>query len=167
MNRYNPNHQNCGERVIPTEGNRRPGCCQPEMNVCPPIGPGYICCMCPHGHNPGMVGPTGPTGPQGIPGPNGAVGPTGPQGVPGPAGPTGATGPTGPVGATGATGATGAVGPTGPTGATGEIGPTGPAGTITPGPAVADLDATATLTDVIASFNELLASLRTAGVIAT
>jgi len=45
-------------------------------------------------------------------------------------------------------------------------GPTGPAGTITPGPAVADLAATATLDDVIATVNALLASLRAAGVIA-
>ena len=76
----------------------------------------------------------------------------------GPTGATGAVGPTGPVGPTGATGATGAVGPTGPT---------GPAGELIPGPAVADLAATAELADVITAFNSLLASLRTAGVIAT
>jgi len=46
-------------------------------------------------------------------------------------------------------------------------GPTGPAGTITPGPAVADLAATATLAEVIGTVNTLLASLRAAGVIAT
>ena len=89
----------------------------------------------------------------------------------GPAGPTGATGPTGPTGATGETGATGPTGPTGAageagaTGPTGPTGPVGPAGTITPGPAVADLAATAALDEVIAQFNALLASLRAAGVI--
>ena len=77
----------------------------------------------------------------------------GPRGPIGPVGPTGATGPQGPQGETGATG------PQGP------IGPQGPAGTITPGPAVADLEATAELSDVITQFNALLASLRTAGVI--
>lgn len=65
------------------------------------------------------------------------------------------TGPTGPAGATGATGATGAQGPTGPA---------GPA--ITPGPAVADLDTGTGTPQIIAKINELLASLRTAGVIA-
>jgi len=38
---------------------------------------------------------------------------------------------------------------------------------ITPGPAVADLDATESLPDVIDKINELLAALRVAGVIAT
>ena len=83
------------------------------------------------------------------------------------------TGITGPIGPTGPTGATGEIGPVGPTGATGEIGPTGPTGAtgadavITPAAAVADLPATATLDEAIVSFNELLASLRAAGFLAT
>ena len=77
-------------------------------------------------------------------------------GVTGPTGPTGATGATGPTGPTGATGATG---PTGPTGAT------GPTGTVTPAEAVADLAADASLPTVITSFNELLGSLREAGLL--
>ena len=45
--------------------------------------------------------------------------------------------------------------------------PTGPAGpAITPGPAVANLDAGTGTPQIIAKINELLASLRTAGVIA-
>ena len=86
-------------------------------------------------------------------------------GVTGPTGPTGATGATGPTGPTGATGATGATGPTGPTGATGATGPTGPTGTVTPAEAVADLAADASLPTVITSFNELLGSLREAGLL--
>ena len=92
-------------------------------------------------------------------------------GVTGPTGPTGATGATGPTGPTGATGATGANGPTGPTGATGATGPTGatgatgPTGTVTPAEAVADLAADASLPTVITSFNELLGSLREAGLL--
>ncbi len=83
----------------------------------------------------------------------------------------GVTGPTGPTGATGATGATGPTGPTGPTGATGATGPTGatgatgPTGTVTPAEAVADLAADASLPTVITSFNELLGSLREAGLL--
>ena len=83
----------------------------------------------------------------------------------------GATGPTGPTGATGATGATGPTGPTGATGATGATGPTGatgatgPTGTVTPAEAVADLAADASLPTVITSFNELLGSLREAGLL--
>ena len=83
-------------------------------------------------------------------------------GVTGATGPTGATGATGPTGPTGATGATG---PTGPTGATGPTGPTGPTGTVTPAEAVADLAADASLPTVITSFNELLGSLREAGLL--
>ena len=86
----------------------------------------------------------------------GVTGPTGPTG------PTGATGATGPTGPTGATGATGATGPTGPTGATGATSPTG---TVTPAEAVADLAADASLPTVITSFNELLGSLREAGLL--
>ena len=77
-------------------------------------------------------------------------------------GPRGNTGPTGPAGATGPQGIPGidgAIGPTGPTG------PTGADAVLTPGPAVADLDATADLATVITTINDLLASLRTAGVI--
>ena len=74
----------------------------------------------------------------------------------------GPTGPAGPAGATGATGAAGAQGPAGPTG------PTGPAGpAITPGPAVDDVDPGAGTPEIVDKINELLASLRTAGVIAT
>lgn len=56
----------------------------------------------------------------------------------------------------------GVTGPTGPTGATG---PTGPTGTVTPAEAVADLAADASLPTVITSFNELLGSLREAGLL--
>ena len=77
----------------------------------------------------------------------------------------GVTGPTGPTGPTGATGATGPTGPTGATGATGPTGPTGPTGTVTPAEAVADLAADASLPTVITSFNELLGSLREAGLL--
>ena len=59
------------------------------------------------------------------------------------------------------TGITGPIGPTGPTGATGAD------AVITPAAAVADLPATATLAEAIVSFNELLASLRAAGFLAT
>ena len=104
----------------------------------------------------GPAGPTGPTGPAGATGATGAAGATGAQG---PAGPAGPQGPTGPAGATGATGAQGPAGPAGPTG------PAGPA--ITPGPAVADEDPGAGTPELVAKINELLASLRTAGVIAT
>ena len=75
---------------------------------------------------------------------------------------TGQTGPTGATGATGPTGPTGATGATGPTGATGATGPTG---TVTPAEAVADLAADASLPTVITSFNELLGSLREAGLL--
>ena len=56
----------------------------------------------------------------------------------------------------------GVTGPTGPTGATG---PTGPTGTVTPAEAVADLAADASQPTVITSFNELLGSLREAGLL--
>ena len=65
-------------------------------------------------------------------------------------------------GVTGPTGPTGATGPTGPPGATGATGPTG---TVTPAEAVADLAADASLPTVITSFNELLGSLREAGLL--
>lgn len=73
--------------------------------------------------------------------------------------PTGPAGPEGAAGAAGATGATGAQGPAGPTG------PAGPA--ITPGPAVEDEEPGAGTPELVDKINELLASLRTAGVIAT
>ena len=78
-----------------------------------------------------------------VPGP---TGPTGPQGIPGP---DGATGPTGPAGAAGATG------------------PTGPTGPVTPGTAVENIatPASASAEDVANKLNELLDSLRTAGII--
>ena len=108
---------------------------------------------------PGATGPTGPTGATGETGATGATGPTGPTGakgadseVPGPAGPTGPTGPAG------AAGATGAEGPTGPTG------PTGPSATITPAAAVNDATSTS---DIVTQFNQLLANMRTAGLLAT
>ena len=62
-------------------------------------------------------------------------------------------------------GPTGPAGPTGPTGPTGPSGPTGPAGTLTPGAAVANVPSNASLTGLIQSYNNLLASLRSAGVI--
>ena len=66
----------------------------------------------------------------------------------------------------GITGPTGPIGPTGPTGATGPTGPTGAAGTITPAGAVANLADEDTLAVVITRFNELLGSLREAGLLA-
>lgn len=51
---------------------------------------------------------------------------------------------------------------------TAPTGPTGPAGpAITPGPAVANLDGGSGTPEIVDKINELLASLRTAGVIAT
>ena len=76
---------------------------------------------------------------------------------------TGATGPTGP------TGAAGAMGPTGPTGAAGATGPTGPAGPTGPsGPAVTPAAAVANATQntLLTQFNQLLANLRAAGLLA-
>lgn len=118
------------------------GCCGNYQTTMIPSSITYV---------PGPTGPAGPAGPSGSQGIQGPVGPTGPIGL------TGPTGPTGPTGATGATGATGETGP---------IGPAGADATITPGAAVADLDGGAQLAQVITSFNQLLASLRTAGVIA-
>ena len=83
----------------------------------------------------------------------------GPQGPEGPAGPTGPQGPVGPEGPVGPAGPEGPVGPQGPEG------PQGPAGVVTPGAPVADLNAEATLTDVIGTVNALLASLRAAGLL--
>ena len=63
--------------------------------------------------------------------------------------------------AAGPIGPTGAAGPAGPTGATGA---TGPAGTVAPAAAVADATGQ---TDIVTQFNQLLANLRTAGLLAT
>ena len=143
LNSCNSSYDNCGipryEYCCPN------GCCfsqTPQPPGCPIFPP-----TCGGG---GVTGPTGPTGA------TGATGPTGPTGA------TGATGATGPTGQTGATGPTGATGATGPTGATGATGPTG---TVTPAEAVADLAADASLPTVITSFNELLGSLREAGLL--
>ncbi|MCI9118927.1 MAG: collagen-like protein [Flavonifractor sp.] len=78
-----------------------------------------------------------------------------------PTGPDGVTGPTGPTGPNGVTGPTG---PTGPAGATGPKGPTGPAGEITAAAAVPNATGQP---DVVVRFNQLLASLRAAGLLAT
>lgn len=53
----------------------------------------------------------------------------------------------------------GIIGPTGP------AGPMGPAGAVTAGPAVADIPSNSSIDVVITAFNQLLASLRQAGVI--
>lgn len=137
LNSCNSSYDNCG---IPRYEYCCPnGCCfsqTPQPPGCPIFPP-----TCGGG---GVTGPTGPTGPTGA---------------------TGATGPTGPTGATGATGPTGPTGATGPTGPTGATGATGPTGTVTPAEAVADLAADASLPTVITSFNELLGSLREAGLL--
>ena len=54
------------------------------------------------------------------------------------------------------------VGPTGATGPTGPTGATGPAGPVTSAAAVADA---AGQTDVVTQFNQLLSSLRAAGIL--
>lgn len=98
------------------------------------------------------------------------------QGVPGPQGepgPQGDPGPQGPKGDPGATGATGPQGPEGPEGPEGPQGPAGPSYTLPAAStkemggvkqmeAIADLTAAPTQDD----FNKLLASLRTAGMLA-
>ena len=71
-------------------------------------------------------------------------------GIIGPTGPAGPMGPAGPIGLRGPAGATGA---------------TGPAGAVTAGPAVADIPSNSSIDVVITAFNQLLASLRQAGVI--
>ena len=50
---------------------------------------------------------------------------------------------------------------------TAPTGPTGPAGALTPGTAVADVPTGAGTPELVDKVNELLASLRAAGVIAT
>lgn len=59
----------------------------------------------------------------------------------------------------------GIIGPTGPAGPMGPAGATGPAGAVTAGPAVADIPSNSSIDVVITAFNQLLASLRQAGVI--
>lgn len=71
------------------------------------------------------------------------------------------------MGPTGADGEIGPTGPTGATGATGPIGPTGPEATITPAAAVPDVEGTPTPEEVGTTLNQLLASLRAAGFLAT
>ena len=61
-------------------------------------------------------------------------------------------------------GNTGPAGATGPTGSTGSTGATGPAGTVAPAAAVADATGQ---TDIVTQFNQLLANLRAAGLLAT
>lgn len=65
---------------------------------------------------------------------------------------------TAPTGPAGATGTTGEIGPTGPT---------GPAGALTPGVAVANIPTGSGTPEIVSKINELLASLRAAGIIAT
>lgn len=92
----------------------------------------------------------------------------------GPQGPKGDTGETGPQGPAGADGATGAQGPQGEQGPEGPQGPAGPSYTLPDAAtsvrggvlqmaAIADLSAAPTMED----FNNLLAALRTAGMLAT
>ena len=95
------------------------------------------------------------------------MGPTGPQG---PKGETGDTGPQGPAGADGAPGAQGPQGEQGPEGPQGPAGPsytlpnatTSVRGGVLQMAAIADLTAAPTMDD----FNNLLAALRTAGMLA-
>lgn len=90
----------------------------------------------------------GPAGPQG---PQGEKGEQGPQGPEGPQGPKGDTGEQGPAGAKGDPG---------------EQGPQGPAGPSKQGVAVPDVSGSEAA-DAITTINALLASLRTAGLIAS
>ena len=116
---------------------------------------------------PVLPGATGPTGPEGAAGAEGPTGPTGPEGAAGAEGPTGPTGPEGAAGAEGPTGPTGPTGPAGTTGsagAEGPTGPTGPAGVVTPAAAVTDATST---TDIVTQFNQLLANMRTAGLLSS
>ena len=86
-------------------------------------------------------GPAGPQGPKGDPGPQGTEGPQGPKGD------------------------TGEQGPAGAKGDPGEQGPQGPAGPSKQGVAVPDVSGSEAA-DAITTINALLASLRTAGLIA-
>ena len=62
------------------------------------------------------------------------------------------------------TGPTGPAGTTGSAGAEGPTGPTGPAGVVTPAAAVTDATST---TDIVTQFNQLLANMRTAGLLSS
>lgn len=86
-------------------------------------------------------GPAGPQGPKGDPSPQGQEGPQGPKGD------------------------TGEQGPAGAKGDPGEQGPQGPAGPSKQGVAVPDVSGSEAA-DAITTINALLASLRTAGLIA-
>lgn len=110
----------------------------------------------------GSVGPQGPAGPAGPQGPQGEPGPQGPQG---PQGPKGDTGEQGPAGAKGDPGEQGPQGPKGEQGEQGPQGIQGPAGPSKQGVAVPDVSGSEAA-DAIATLNALLASLRTAGLIA-
>ena len=110
----------------------------------------------------GPQGPVGPQGPQGEVGPQGETGPAGPQGEQGIQGIQGEVGPAGPQGEQGIQGIQGEVGPQGPQG------PQGEPGVVTPAAAVADLVVTdATVAEVAATVNEILAALRAAGLMET
>ena len=93
----------------------------------------------------------------------GPQGPQGPKGDTGPQGPKGDTGPQGPKGETGAQG------PAGAKGDKGDPGPQGPAGEGLTGSATAITDiadpSSATTQDIATKVNELLAALRTRGII--
>lgn len=118
----------------------------------------------------GEVGPQGEKGETGPQGPKGDQGEAGPVGAQGPKGDKGDTGAQGPQGEPGSKGETGAVGPAGPKGDKGDPGEQGPAGTdatITPGAAVADIVDGTNAAAVASTVNELLASLRAAGFLAT
>ena len=96
------------------------------------------------------------------------AGPIGPQGPAGPQGEQGIQGEQGPVGPAGPQGEQGIQGEQGPVGPAGPQGPQGEPGVVTPAAAVADLAATdATLPEVAAKVNEILAALRAAGLMET
>ena len=98
---------------------------------------------------------------QGTPGPAGPQGPVGPQGEQGLQGEQGPVGPQGPQGEQGLQGEQGPVGPQGPQGEQ------GPAGVVTPAAAVAQLPATATLVETIATVNAIIQALQAAGLMET
>ena len=89
------------------------------------------------------------------------------QGTQGPVGPQGPQGEQGPVGPQGPQGEQGPAGPQGPQGEQGPVGPQGPAGVVTPAAAVAQLPATATLVETIATVNAIIQALQAAGLMET
>ena len=114
----------------------------------------------------GPKGDTGETGPQGPAGADGATGAQGPQGPAGPQGPKGDPGETGPQGPAGADeGEQGPEGPQGPAGPSYTLpnAATSVRGGVLQMDAIADLSAAPTMED----FNNLLAALRAAGMLAT